>query len=546
MKLVKSILSFSSMTLFSRVFGLIRDMVLARFGANEAMDAFFVAFRIPNFLRRLFAEGSFSLAFVPVLAEYKERGDHAALKRLVDDVTGSLAAVLLMVTGLGVLAAPWVISVFAPGFTFGSEQHALASDMLRLTFPYLFFIALTALAGGIMNTFERFMVPAVTPVLLNISLISAALLLAPRMDQPVMALALGVLVAGVLQLAFQLPSLQKLGMLPKPRWGFANAGVKKVMKLMVPTLFGSSVAQINLLFDTLVASMLVSGSVTWLYYSDRLLEFPLGLLGVALGTVILPKLSSLHARTDERGYSATLDWGLRMAVLVGLPASVGLALCAKPLLSTLFLGGQFEAADVGMSALSLVAIAGGLPAYLLIKVLAPAFYSRQDTLSPVKAAVLALLANVVFSVLLMAAVLLVNEQITTDALFSKQLFVVMGQFPGLHACLALASALSGWVNVTMLAWLIRRHRVYRPQSGWLVFVLRVLLATAVMAAGVWWLLTHWNGWFDWAHMQRISHLAGTVLLGCLLFGLALWASGMRLGHLREPRLAGDDSTAKAD
>ena len=337
-RLLRSTAVFSSMTFLSRVFGLVRDQVYAAvFGASPAMEAFVVAFRIPNFMRRLSAEGSFSMAFVPVLAEYKANGDRAAVKDLIDRVTGTLTAFLLVLTGVAVLAAPWVMRVFAPGFEPGSEQSRLATEMLRITFPYVLFISLASLAGGILNTYERFAIPALSPVLLNVAMIAAALGLAPQMPrwgfEPVVALAWGVFAAGILQLAFQLPSLARMGLLPRPRLPAGHPGVRKIMRLMVPTLFGSSVAQFNLLFNTMAASMLFSGSVAWLYYSDRLLEFPLGMFGVAIGTVILPHLSSRHAASDPDGFSKGLDWGFRLCLLIGLPACLGLILCAEPLIA---------------------------------------------------------------------------------------------------------------------------------------------------------------------------------------------------------------------
>src|SRR5690606_24426151 len=334
--LLRSTAVFSAMTFLSRVSGLVRDQVYAAvIGVNPAMDAFVVAFRIPNFMRRLSAEGSFSMAFVPVLAEYKARGDHAAVKALVARVAGTLRAALLVLTGLAVLLAPWIMPLFAPGFGAGTEQGRLAADLLRITFPYALFISMASLAGGILNTYGRFAVPALTPVLMNVTMIAAALGFSRFFDEPVLALGWGVFVAGLLQLAVQLPSLARLGLLPRPRWGAKDAGVRRIMKLMVPTLFGASVVQVNLLVNTIVASFLVGGSVTWLYYSDRLLEFPLGMFGVAIGTVILPHLSGRHASTDAEGFSRALDWGFRMCLLIGVPACLGLILCAEPLVAAL-------------------------------------------------------------------------------------------------------------------------------------------------------------------------------------------------------------------
>ena len=335
--LLKSTGIVSAMTSLSRVSGFIRDMLYAQlFGAGAGTDAFFVAFRIPNFLRRLFAEGAFSQAFVPVFSEYQTQHQQAELRELVDQVTGTLGAILLLITALGVLAAPLLILLFAPGFSSDAGKYQLTVDMLRITFPYLLFISLTALAGGVLNSCGRFAIPAVTPVLLNLTMIAAALWLAPHMEKPVMGLAWGVFIAGVVQLGFQIPFLRQIKLLPRPRWGWASAGVQQVLKLMLPAVFGSSVAQVNLLIDTLLASFLVSGSVSWLYYSDRLVEFPLGIFGVALGTVILPKLSRHHASAETAHFSQTLDWALRWALLIGVPATVALVILAGPMLAALF------------------------------------------------------------------------------------------------------------------------------------------------------------------------------------------------------------------
>ncbi len=407
-KLLRSAAVFSSMTFLSRLSGLVRDQVYANvFGAGGMMDAFFVAFRIPNFMRRLSAEGSFSMAFVPVLAEYKATRSADEVKALVNRVAGTLTAALLVLTAIVILLAPQLARVIAPNFD--PAQMAMLTDLLRVTFPYALFISLASLVGAILNSYQRFAIPALSPVLLNLAMITAALAAREWFDSSVMVLGWGVFAAGMLQLAFQLPSLARLGLLPRPRLDFAHAGVRRILTLMVPTLFGSSVAQVNLLLNTWVAALLVSGSVSWLYYSDRLLEFPLGMFGVAIGTVILPHLSSRHAETDPDGYSKGLDWGFRLCLLIGLPACAGLILCAQPLLSTLFQYGRFDAADVRMASWSLMAQSIAVPAFLLVKVLAPAFYSRQDTRTPVKAAVVAVLTNAFCTLLFFAAMLYGTE-----------------------------------------------------------------------------------------------------------------------------------------
>lgn len=459
-RLLKSTATVGGMTLISRILGFARDVVIAgAFGAGPAADAFFVAFRIPNFLRRLFAEGAFAQAFVPVLLEYREQRARAQVQRLVNHVTGTLGVGLALLTVAGVLAAPWLVMVFAPGFIGEPERYGLTVAMLRITFPYLAFISLTALAGAILNSHGRFAVPAFTPVFLNIVLILCATLVAPCWDQPVMALAWGVFVAGLVQLGFQVPFLLRLGLLPRPRPRRRDPGVRRILKLMPPALFGSSVAQINLLFDTLIASFLVTGSVSWLYYSDRLVEFPLGVFGIALATVILPKLSRDVARASPETFSHTLDWGLRLVLLIAVPASLGLALLAGPVLATLFQYGAFSGQDTAMAARSLMAYALGLPAFLLIKVLVPGFYARMDAKTPVKIGVVAMFANLVCSLLLV--------------------------LPLAHAGLALATSVSAYVNGGLLLHRLRRDGVYRPVSDWGWFALRVGAAGAGLAAMLW-------------------------------------------------------------
>jgi putative peptidoglycan lipid II flippase len=532
--LLRSTAVFSAMTFLSRISGLIRDQVYAAvFGASPAMDAFVVAFRIPNFMRRLSAEGSFSMAFVPVLAEYKERGDHAAVKELVDRVAGTLTAFLLVLTAGAVLAAPWIMPIFAPGFGADTEQGRLAAEMLRITFPYALFISLASLAGGILNSYQRFAIPALSPVLLNLAMIAAALCVAPYMREPVLALAWGVFAAGVLQLVFQLPSLAKIGLLPRPRWGVAHAGVRKIMKLMVPTLFGSSVAQVNLLLNTIMASFLIGGSVTWLYYTDRLLEFPLGMFGVAIGTVILPHLSSRHAATDPHGFSKALDWGFRLCLLIGVPACLGLILCAQPLMAALFQHGNFTAEDTRMSGLSLMAQATAVPAFLLVKVLAPAFYSRQDTKTPVKSAVVSVIANAVFTVSLMLGLLYLSDA-GRAALSATggHVFEALGRVPGAHACLALAIALAGWLNAVQLWWYLRRAGVYESQAGWARFLRQLAVAAIGMTAVVVTFLAYWQGWTVWPWWERIWKLAVLVGSGAAVYAGLLWLQGIRPRDLR--------------
>ncbi len=529
MSLLRSIFSFSSMTLISRILGFARDVVFARwFGAGPAMDAFVFAFKIPNFLRRLFAEGSFSLAFVPVLNEYREKHDHASLKSLIDATAGSLMAVLLVVTALGVFASGWVVTLFAPGFLDDPEKFQLATDMLRVTFPYLLFIALTALAGGILNTLGRFALPALTPALLNVSLITAAVAFSPMFEQPIKALAWGVLAAGVLQLVVQLPVLARHDVLPIPRPDFRHPGVRRIMKLMVPTLFGSSVAQVSLLFDVFFASLLASGSLAWLYYGDRLMEFPLGMFGVALSVVILPTLSSLHARNGREEYRAVLDWAVSLGLVIALPATVGLAMVAEPLIITLFHHGAFSDQDALMAARALLAYSLGLPAFIGVKVLAPAYFSRQDTKTPVKVAVIALVANMGLNVLFVIAI----AWWLAGGSDADGFWAMLSNHPGAHAGLALASSVSGWINATLL-WRGLRHQSLAPRLPWR----RVGQAAAgcLAMAGVLLLLQpDVERWLEAATIWRIGMIALVIGAGAAAYALVLVATGLRPRHLARP------------
>ncbi|HHJ80358.1 MAG TPA: murein biosynthesis integral membrane protein MurJ [Candidatus Tenderia electrophaga] len=505
-KMLKSTVTVSAMTLLSRILGFIRDMVVARiFGAGLGTDAFFVAFKIPNFMRRLFAEGAFAQSFVPVLSEYKTQREHDEIKRLTDDVAGTFGAVLLLITIIGVLAAPLLIAIFAPGFLDEPGKYDLATEMLRLTFPYIFFISLTAFAGGILNTYGRFGVPAFTPVLLNLVLISFALWLAPQMDEPIMALAWGVFFAGIAQLLFQFPFLAKLKLLPRPRFNRKSEGVQKIKTLMIPAIFGSSVAQINLLLDTLIASFLVTGSVTWLYFSDRLVEFPLGVFGIALATVILPSLSRQHAAASPEAFSRTLDWALRWVLIVGTPAMVGLFLLAGPMLTTLFQYGEFSQHDVEMATRSLMAYSIGLMGFILVKVLAPGFYARQDTKTPVKIGIIAMVANMVMNLILV--------------------------FPLAHAGLALATSLSAFLNAFLLFRVLRRDGVYKPESGWLRLMLQVLLANLAMAALLWWGASDLQAWFAWGGWQRAMQLLLWIAAGAVVYFAVLLITGVKFRQL---------------
>jgi len=495
------------MTLLSRISGLVRDVVFAGLigaGSGIAADAFYVAFRIPNFLRRIFGEGAFSTAFVPVFAEHKVRDSHDALRGFVDRLTGAFGLILLAATAIGVASAPLLVSIMAPGFD--AAKSALTTDMLRLTFPYLFFISLVAMAGGILNSYNRFGVAAFTPVLLNLSMIGAALWLSPRLATPAMALAWGVLIAGAVQLLFQLPFLARLDMLPRPKLRRDHDGVAKVFRLMLPAIFGVSVAQINTLLNTIIASFLVTGSVSWLYYSDRLMEFPLGVFGIALATVILPSLSKSHAVRSHDEFERLLDWGLRVTLLICIPATAGLIVLASPLVTTIYFRGVFSANDVAMTTGALIAFAAGLPAFALVKVLAPGFYARQDTKTPVRIGMISMGANIVLSLAL--------------------------AWPLRHIGLATAITLAACLNAAQLFLRLRRDGVYAPLPGWRTFLARIFAATAIMAV----LLAVFSGQPDlWLHLrgwERVVRLGIWVMIGVVVYVATLYLLGVRINELR--------------
>ncbi|MCW9015072.1 MAG: murein biosynthesis integral membrane protein MurJ [Gammaproteobacteria bacterium] len=513
-KLLKSTAIVGVMTFMSRILGLARDIIFATlFGASGGTDAFFVAFKIPNFMRRLFAEGAFSQAFVPVFSEYRETRSREALKDLINHVAGSLGGLLLIISIIGSLASPLLVMLFAPGFWDEANRYALTSEMLRITFPYIFFIALTAFAGGILNSYNQFSVPAFTPVLLNLCLIGAAVWASPLFEQPVMALAWGVALAGITQLVFQFPFLLKLGLMPRPKYQRNHEGVSKIIKLMIPAIIGSSVAQINLLFDTIIASFLVAGSVSWLYYSDRLVEFPLGVFGIALATVILPSLSKQHARQSAEQFNQTLDWALKLVLLIALPAALGLLLLAAPLLATLFNYGEFDLRDAQMASMSLMAYALGLPAFVAIKILAPGYYARQDTKTPVKIAIKAMIANMFLNVLFVVP-------------------MVVWSIDGPHTGLALATSASAYLNAGLLYRGLRQQGIYSPLPGWGKLNLQMLIANLTMTGFLLYFSPSLEIWNQWQLMERIPYLLGFVVISIALFSLSLFISGFRPRHLR--------------
>jgi putative peptidoglycan lipid II flippase len=491
------------MTFLSRITGFVRDTLIAvMFGAGALTDAFFVAFRIPNLLRRLFAEGAFSQAFVPVLGEYRTREGDAATRVLAGKVLAVLGVFLFVVTLAGVAAAPAVVYLTSAGFAKDPDKFALTVAMLRICFPYIFFISLVSLASGILNTYGRFKSPAFTPVLLNLSFIACALWLAPHLDKPVVALAWAVFLGGVAQLAFQVPFLKRIRMLPAPRWDPHDAGVRRILKLMAPAAIGVSVAQVSLLINTQIASWLGDGAVSWIYYADRLMEFPSAMLGVALGTVLLPSLVRHHAAQDAAAYSRLLDWGLRVTLLLAMPAAVALMLLATPLISTLFWhGNAFTQHDVYMTRNALIAYAVGLAGIILVKILAPGFYAKQNIRTPVKVAI----ATLIVTQLLNAA------------------FVPLFR----HAGLALSISVGATFNAAWLYVLMRRSGTYQPEPGWGAFLLKLAVALYVMGGALWYAMGRESSWFEIDARARALKLTGVIVVGIVAYFASLGVMGFR-------------------
>ncbi|BBM65606.1 putative lipid II flippase MurJ [Vibrio alfacsensis] len=513
-RLLKSGMIVSAMTLISRVLGLVRDVVVANLmGAGASADVFFFANKIPNFLRRLFAEGAFSQAFVPVLTESHAQGDMDKTRELIARAAGTLGVIVSIVTLFGVLGSGVVTALFGFGWFLdwmnggpSAEKFELASVMLKITFPYLWFITFVALSGAILNTLGKFAVSSFTPVFLNVMIIFTAWFISPQMSQPEIGLAIGVFLGGLVQFLFQIPFLIKAGVMVKPKWGWRDPGVVKIRTLMIPALFGVSVSQINLLFDTFIASFLQTGSISWLYYSDRLLEFPLGLFGIAIATVILPALSRKHVDAHSEGFSDTMDWGVRMVTLLGIPAMLGLMVLAKPMLMVLFMRGEFSPQDVHQASLSLLAYASGLLNFMLIKVLAPGYYSRQDTKTPVKYGIVAMITNMVFN-------------------------AIFAYFYG-YVGLAIATALSAFVNMALLYRGLHIAGVYQVSKRTVLFIARLVIAGGAMVAAILWQLEDMSVWLNWSFAHRSGVLGMLVALGAAVYLAVVFLLGVRFKDLK--------------
>jgi len=512
MALWRSTIIVSAMTMLSRVLGLVRDIVLLNvFGAGKDFDTFVVAFRIPNFFRRLFAEGAFSQAFIPVLTEYKTSKTHAEVQILISRVFGCLLTAMSLLTFVAMVAAPAIIYLYAPGFHNDPEKFDLAVDMFRLTIPYLMFMSLTAFASSILNSYGSFASPAFSPVLLNIAMIAGAWWLTPFMAEPIMALGWAVVVAGVLQLAIQIPELWKKNLLIPPKVDFKHEGVDRILKLMLPALFGVSVTQINLLLNTIWASFMQDGSVSWLYSAERMTELPLGLIGVAIGTVILPSLSARHAEQDQAKFKSMIDWAAKIIMLVGIPASIALFMLSTPIIQALFQRGQFTLEDTHMTALALQCMSAGVISFMLIKVFAPGFYAQQDTKTPVRVGLMAVAANAILNVVFIG-------------------FFKLIDWHAEHMALALASSGSALVNAGMLYFYLHKRNIYRFGAHWKKLGFQFLVANMTMIAALAYALTWYQG--DIAQWLRIVEVVGLCVLGVAAYVIGLLVTGFRPRHLK--------------
>jgi putative peptidoglycan lipid II flippase len=507
-RLLTSGLIVSAMTFLSRIFGLLRDILIFHLlGSHWAADIFLIAQKIPNFLRRLFAEGAFSQAFIPVLSEYQSTQNPQAIKTLISETFGTLAIILVGVTLIGIIASPLLVSIFGPGFIDEPHKFDLASLLLKITFPYIFFIALTAFSGAILNTLSQFLVPALTPVLLNISIISAAIIVYPTTEVAMsQALAWGVFFAGIFQLLLQFPFLWKAGYLVKPQWGWKSSGVQKILTLMGPTIFGVSVAQINLLLDSVLASFLESGSITWLYVSDRMLEFPLGMFAIAIATVILPSLAKEHADNNQDAFNETFNWGIKLVCLMGIPAAIGLFMLAEPIILTVFQHGEFSLHDAHASSRSLQAYLIGLLGFMLIKVFATGFFSQKDTKTPVKIAIIAMSINMIFNLILF--------------------------FPLKHVGLALATSISALSNAFLLFYILKKRKMFIPDSTWLKWGIRFLSSALIL----WGFLKYYTAtlfeWQTWSIQERVYQMCLIIAFSIAVYGISLFCVGVRFHELR--------------
>ena len=520
MNLLRAVSTVSGMTLVSRITGLVRESLkAAMFGAGVQMDAFEAAFRLPNILRRLFAEGAFSQAFVPIFAEYRRQRGLDETQALIGRVGTLLAVGLLVLSIVGVLAAPWLVYALAGGFAQTPGKVELTASMIRIVFPYILFVSLVSLAGGVLNVYRQFAIPAVTPVLLNVSIIGAALFLAPYCNPPILALAWGVLIGGVAQLVLQLRPLAKIGMLGRPRFDWRDEGVRRVFTAMGPAVLGVSAAQISSLINTQLAAALGDGRISWITYADRLMEFPSALLGVALGTVLLPSLAKSHADENPAQYTSLLDWGLRLAFMLALPAAVALWVLAIPLISTLYQYGRFTVEDVWQTRAALLGYSVGLLGLILVKILAPGFFARQLMATPVKIAF---------------ATVLVSQSLALILMFR------LG-----HAGLTLSTSIGACLNAGLLFWFLKKRGIYAPSAGWLLFVSKLVIALFALAAVLLWLGGPSSFWLSATLWPKVGRLAAVCAAGASAYFCALWLLGFRVADFNRRDLKADRMAADA-
>ncbi len=506
-RLLSSSLTVSALTLVSRILGFLRDMLIAHyFGVSSTTDAFFVAFKLPNFFRRLFTEGAFAHAFIPILLEHQTYNDHNTFKKFMNSTAGILLLILSTSLVISLLAAPLIISLIAPGFTWNSLQHTEATQLLRIMLPYLAFIVLIGFSGSLMTMHRQFVVPTLTPALLNISMIACTLYLTPYTSTPIKALAWGVFLGGILQIACQIPSLQRLNLLPKINLSCPDNKSIDMLRRLIPTIFSSSVTQINLLLDSFIASFLSAGSVSWLYYSDRLVELPVGLMGATLSTVLLPHLTHHHIHKHSLAFSDTLSAGLRLSLLISLPASIGLIFLAEPILITLFNYQEFTATDVHFTAQSLQAYALGLPAFIAIKVLITGFSARQDIKTPLRYGYYALGISLLLNIL---------------------------AWPFGHAGLALATSLGALINALLLLKKLLHDKLIAPKRSTYKFIIKLIISNVLMALGLYYGLEQ-PEWFTLAGNERIVYLIKFIFLGMIIYSLSVFLLGLTKTNLPKP------------
>jgi len=516
-KFLKSTAVVSIFTMLSRIFGYIRDALMFIFisNASGALDAFFVAFRIPNFFRRIFGEGALSTAYIPVLSDYKNKDDQKEVKEFINTSITTISLILLIVSVIGVLIAPILIYLIAPGFV-NSEfgQYDLTVSLLKITFPYMLFICLTAIAGSILNTYDNFAYPAITPVVLNLSLIASVLFAAPYFEKPVFALAWGLLLGGVIQLAFQIYPIAKLGLLPKIKFNSQHPGLKKIKEIMLPMIFGSSVTQINMIFDTVIASFLITGSIGWLYMSDRFVELPLALFGISIATVMLPKLSDYFNRSNIDAYNRTLNWGLKLGILISFPTMLGLIILSDPILITLLKYKEFTLNDVHMTSIALIAFSIGLPGMIGSKILITNYYSRKDTKYPVKAALIAVLCNFVLNIAFVV-------------------YLVKTDFNGAHIGLAVATSLSAYVNFFFLFKNAVKTKIFNMDQDIILYILKSVIATIVMSAFLLYFDLSKQAWMDYELVERVMNLFLLIIFSALIYFAFLYLFNIKPKNIKE-------------